>query len=262
MPTEWFISRDGKQYGPLPSRDFEFLVERGELLPTDLLWHSGVAEWFPATQYVASLHREQIEDPARVPAPVVDAVRCAPTPAETITDEEYRQIVDDVRGGAALIGIDRAAARKLFTEIPLSRFQTMIGEKPYVEKFVVLMWFVLTWLLLIASFPLSYFAFGWWAAAVIPASVVIYFGFMSSGSTGGSGLGFLSSLLLATAAAAYLNALPNRYMGWYGLTFVAALWCARAVYVASTSFMRALVLRNKRSFELLKPIVRRADQSR
>lgn len=47
-PVEWYIGRDGKQYGPVTDLEFRKLIELGHLKPTDLVWREGFAEWRPA----------------------------------------------------------------------------------------------------------------------------------------------------------------------------------------------------------------------
>ncbi len=45
---EWFLGRDGKQYGPITDREMQKLVELGHLRPGDLVWKQGLADWMPA----------------------------------------------------------------------------------------------------------------------------------------------------------------------------------------------------------------------
>src|SRR5690606_5336927 len=52
---EWYIARDGKQYGPLTDLEMRKFVELGHLRPTDLVWRYGFPDWraapavFPTT---------------------------------------------------------------------------------------------------------------------------------------------------------------------------------------------------------------------
>jgi hypothetical protein len=46
---EWYLARDGQQYGPLSDAEMRKFVELGHLKPTDLLWRQGFADWRPAT---------------------------------------------------------------------------------------------------------------------------------------------------------------------------------------------------------------------
>lgn len=46
---EWFVTHEGKQFGPVSIDDLKFEVERGELNPRlDMVWKAGMEEWIPA----------------------------------------------------------------------------------------------------------------------------------------------------------------------------------------------------------------------
>jgi hypothetical protein len=44
-PAEWYLARDGQQFGPLSDAELKKLVEFGHLKPTDLLWREGFPDW-------------------------------------------------------------------------------------------------------------------------------------------------------------------------------------------------------------------------
>ena len=46
--TQWYLARDGQQYGPLSETELGKFVELGHLQPTDLLWREGFPDWRPA----------------------------------------------------------------------------------------------------------------------------------------------------------------------------------------------------------------------
>jgi hypothetical protein len=46
--AQWFIGRDGQQFGPVSENEFRKLIELGHLRPTDLVWREGWPEWRPA----------------------------------------------------------------------------------------------------------------------------------------------------------------------------------------------------------------------
>ncbi len=50
MQNQWYIARDGKQYGPVNDADLEQLVRNRELLDGDFLWRNGFENWLPAAQ--------------------------------------------------------------------------------------------------------------------------------------------------------------------------------------------------------------------
>ena len=43
--AEWFLARDGEQFGPLSDAELRKLVEMGHLKSSDLLWREGFPEW-------------------------------------------------------------------------------------------------------------------------------------------------------------------------------------------------------------------------
>ncbi len=45
---EWYIARDGQQYGPLSDPEMRKFVELGHLRASDLVWRHGFADWRPA----------------------------------------------------------------------------------------------------------------------------------------------------------------------------------------------------------------------
>src|SRR5438045_5435484 len=46
--TQWYLARDGQQFGPLSDTELAKFVELGHLQPTDLLWREGFPDWRPA----------------------------------------------------------------------------------------------------------------------------------------------------------------------------------------------------------------------
>lgn len=48
-PIAWYLGRDGQQFGPVDDLEFRRLIDGGQLLPTDLVWREGFAEWQPVS---------------------------------------------------------------------------------------------------------------------------------------------------------------------------------------------------------------------
>lgn len=46
--VQWYIARDGKQYGPVSAVEMAKLVELKHIKPTDLVWRPGFTDWRPA----------------------------------------------------------------------------------------------------------------------------------------------------------------------------------------------------------------------
>src|SRR5262245_48929084 len=45
--TQWYLARDGQQFGPLSDTELAKFIELGHLQPTDLLWRAGSPDWRP-----------------------------------------------------------------------------------------------------------------------------------------------------------------------------------------------------------------------
>ena len=59
----WYIHRDGQQLGPFSSKEFDELVQRDELQPSDHIWNSETSDWQPAS----NLPEEPLEPILSVP---------------------------------------------------------------------------------------------------------------------------------------------------------------------------------------------------
>ena len=68
---QWFIARDGKQYGPVSESEMRKLVELGHLKAGDLVWRQGFADWQPAQMLLP-------QAPAPTPFPPVAVAPAAP----------------------------------------------------------------------------------------------------------------------------------------------------------------------------------------
>jgi hypothetical protein len=48
LNAQWYLARDGQQFGPISDAEMAKFVELGHLKPTDLLWREGFPDWRPA----------------------------------------------------------------------------------------------------------------------------------------------------------------------------------------------------------------------
>jgi hypothetical protein len=64
-PTQWYLARDGQQYGPISDAELAKLDELGHLKPSDLLWRPGFTHWRPAAAVVAP--RAVVPRPVHMP---------------------------------------------------------------------------------------------------------------------------------------------------------------------------------------------------
>ncbi len=46
--AQWYLARDGQQFGPISDAEMAKFVELGHLKATDLLWREGFPDWRPA----------------------------------------------------------------------------------------------------------------------------------------------------------------------------------------------------------------------
>lgn len=53
--TEWYLARDGQQFGPITIAEMRKLIEFGHLKDTDLVWRVGLAEWQPSSFAISEL---------------------------------------------------------------------------------------------------------------------------------------------------------------------------------------------------------------
>lgn len=48
-PVEWYLAREGQQFGPLNDVELKKFIELGHMRPNDLLWRHGFPDWRPAS---------------------------------------------------------------------------------------------------------------------------------------------------------------------------------------------------------------------
>lgn len=61
MSKQWFLHKDGKQYGPYTWEELTAFAREGRVTPGDSVWNSGMAAWVPAAA-VAGLIPNAPED--------------------------------------------------------------------------------------------------------------------------------------------------------------------------------------------------------
>lgn len=65
-----YVTQKGQQAGPFPLETVKDMLQRNELLPTDLVWHEGAPGWMPLSSFMA----------VRETAGTAPAVKDAPPP--------------------------------------------------------------------------------------------------------------------------------------------------------------------------------------
>jgi len=165
-----------------------------------------------------------------------------------MTENEYKQFVDEVYKGNVLLGVDRAFARQLFTGVSIKTIEEKTGETPYLEKAIVAVAFLGGPLALLASLILAIFALKWWAVLAVPICVTVWLVYHGMSCRGDAGILFVSFLLLGSIVLYFSSLLPNNGLGLLVSCFLLSLWLSRFLYWGSTFFLRAFVLRSYNAF--------------
>ncbi len=88
-PAEWYLARDGQQFGPLSETELNKLVELGHLRADDLLWRDGLPDWRPAQTVLPALAPKP-EPQMAPPAPPV-ALPLQPEPPRVAQPAPHAQ---------------------------------------------------------------------------------------------------------------------------------------------------------------------------
>ena len=82
-----YIQREGQQYGPYPQEDIQGHLASGTLLPTDMAWQEGMADWVPLSEFPG------------IEAGVSTVQGFSPDPNEDIPDEGEREDEEEEKRG-------------------------------------------------------------------------------------------------------------------------------------------------------------------
>lgn len=164
-----------------------------------------------------------------------------------VSDLEYIQIVESFKKGLISVGVDRSYARKLFTDVQLPTIQENIGESLWMQKIIALTAFIVSPILVLLTCIFAIIAFGWWALLGLPLLLFVWMYYKSLSVRGGAGLGSIS-FIAVFAFALLLIETPSLIAPL--LPFILGLWLERFLYCFTTHQFRALVLRNKKAFDL------------
>jgi GYF domain 2 len=117
---QWYLSRNGKRYGPFYEVDLDRFHRTKQLLPTDLLWHEGLAEWQRGASYKPRSERLQelqkaTTDRSMPRQPDEPATQPAAEPQATVW-LRIAMLMVAVLVGAVLLGAGAGYAIKYFLE--------------------------------------------------------------------------------------------------------------------------------------------------
>src|ERR1700734_3695194 len=76
MPSDWYYTHDGVQYGPITSRELRAVAKAGKLLLTDFVWKNGMSHWKEAGK---ARHLFSTHAPPAPPRPSVPVFVGVPT---------------------------------------------------------------------------------------------------------------------------------------------------------------------------------------
>ncbi len=65
----WHYARAGQQHGPIEASAFRAMAARGEILPTDLVWTTGMPQWVAAGSIEGLLPARSANEPPPIPPP-------------------------------------------------------------------------------------------------------------------------------------------------------------------------------------------------
>ena len=94
MGDEWYVARDGEQYGPFTPEQMSAGVREGQLRREDLVWCAGMPEWQPASEVAGLWLPPALRSPAE---PVATARSVEPESVPAATDPPQGRPDDGVK---------------------------------------------------------------------------------------------------------------------------------------------------------------------
>ncbi len=96
MQNQWYIARDGKQYGPVTDADLTQLVQKRELLDGDFLWRQGFDNWLPVAQVpeIQGLNQQAPQTNAPLPQEAIQPVGEKERQGENPAQGQYAQATE------------------------------------------------------------------------------------------------------------------------------------------------------------------------
>jgi hypothetical protein len=157
---------------------------------------------------------------------------------------DFDELVRRERAGELVVGIDRDFARKFFTDLKLAQVEASIGERPYIQKAIVMAAFVGGPLTFLVASVLAARATGWWAVLTIAAALMMWLSSYAA-ALRGAGLQLTTTVLVAGVVAyAVVGGNASRYWA-IGVMYASSLWCPHIMFRVATFFVRGLVLGNQ-----------------
>jgi hypothetical protein len=119
MATEWHYSRGDQQHGPVSAADLKTLAKSGELLPSDMIWKEGMAEWKPAGSIKGLFPDSSAKSSRTSPPPIPKTVPLAPAQNSVHKTEADTKCVQSPAGLAipSVAGIAIAGTCLVFSTV-------------------------------------------------------------------------------------------------------------------------------------------------
>jgi len=164
---------------------------------------------------------------------------------------DYTNLVKLEKQGKILIGVDRAMARKFYTDISMQKIREETGETPYLEKIIIWFAFLFGPISLLTSIVIGFLAFNWWGIISLLLCPIIYFAYSSSSVRGNSRMIGINILLLVSSGIHFLRVFDVPKITAFVIIFIFSLWLIRLLYCSSTFLLRNFVIRNKKAYQYL-----------
>jgi hypothetical protein len=155
------------------------------------------------------------------------------------------------KSGRIAIGIDRAFARRFYTDVAISEIHRRTGERDLLARMIIFGAFLLAPAALFLACVLAVIALKWASALAIPIAVLSYAAYQGSSSAPRSRLMPITWLLTLSVVGLILNGNRERLAAEMISAFLFSLWATRFMYVTAVRSLRSLVLRNARAYDWL-----------
>lgn len=166
-------------------------------------------------------------------------------------DLNYKSFINQAERNEILVGVEPALARRFFTNTDRLAIQKEIGDSLLIERFFVKAVWILEFLFFLAGVIMSIFALKWYSIVAIVFMSVALFILGGKASIGKQKINGAIILLIIFLILAYFFRDNNIFMILWLVLLPFPYLFARLTYKLATIFLRLLVIRNEKAFNLL-----------
>jgi hypothetical protein len=137
ISPQWYCGRAGQQSGPFTEEQVKEFAASGQLLPTDLVWRQGMAQWTTATA-AGLFPATPVEAPPALPPvheqlPLAESPAAVPSSAAAAPSDDAKELPASwaSRGKAAGVFIARQAQRTTLQNVTLPGHYHALGKHLY-----------------------------------------------------------------------------------------------------------------------------------